>query len=147
MSETWVVIADSSQARLFSLEEPGGALQPLKGLCNPDSRLRESQLVTDQQPGQSFNSGGRGRHAMGEAVSPQEHEAMTFAKELADKLELARAQGRVDKLVIAAAPAFLGELRKKLSDQTARIVSEEIDKNLAQMSVAEIREHLLKDDS
>jgi protein required for attachment to host cells len=79
---------------------------------------------------------------MSESVSPKEHEAWKLCKELADEIEKARAQGRFDRLVLVAAPSFLGELRKTLSDQTMRLVVGDMDSNLASMDAANILEHL-----
>jgi protein required for attachment to host cells len=79
---------------------------------------------------------------MSESVSPKEHEAWKLCKELADEIETARVQERFDRLVLVAAPSFLGELRKTLSDPTARLVVAELDKNLAQMDTQDILQHL-----
>jgi protein required for attachment to host cells len=141
MAGTWIVVADSARARIFTPAAQGRALEQVQELLHPSSRAHERELTTDR-PGRSFDSDGPGRHAMSECVSPKEHEAWKLCKELADEIETARAQGRFDRLVLVAAPAFLGELRKTLSDQTARIVVEELDKNLAQMDTQDIVKHL-----
>ena len=141
MAGTWIVVADSARARIFKPAALGRALEQVQELLHPSSRAHERELTTDR-PGRSFDSEGPGRHAMSENVSPKEHEAWKLCKELADEIEKARAQGRFDRLVLVAAPSFLGELRKTLSDQTMRLVVGDMDSNLASMDAANILEHL-----
>jgi len=138
---TWIVVADSSRARIFTVDKPLGPLQELESLTHPQARLHEQDLTTDL-PGRSFDSGGEGRHAMSQNTSPKEQESLKFAKRIADHLEAARVDGQCDKLVIAAAPRFLGQLRQYLSTTTAALIEQEIAKNLTQHPVAEIRQLL-----
>ena len=86
-------------------------------LVHPESRQHEQELTSDL-PGRAFDSGGQGRHAMGTEISPKEQEAITFAKMVSDYLETARVQHSYEKLVLVAAPTFLGLLRKNLTDAT-----------------------------
>jgi protein required for attachment to host cells len=141
MSNTWVVVADSSRARIFAVDQPRGPLQELDILAHPEARLHEQELTTDL-PGRAFDSGGEGRHAMGQGVSPKEQEALRFAKRTADYLEAARVEGRFDKLILVAAPRFLGQLRQQFSPPAAAAIVQEIAKNLAQQPADEIRQHL-----
>jgi protein required for attachment to host cells len=141
MAKTWVVVADSARARIFALAKRGEALEEVDELLHPASRAHERELATDC-PGRAFDSEGPGRRAMSESISPRQHEAWKLRRELADAIETARAQDRFDRLVLVAGPSFLGELRKTLSDQTARLVVGELDKNLAQMDAQDILQHL-----
>lgn len=141
MSDTWIVVADSSRARLFSAESTDGVLVEMKDLAHPQSRLHESELGSDQ-PGRSFDSGGEGRHAMGKGVEPHEQEAIQFAREIGGYLQQQQAGGAFAKLAIIAAPAFLGHLRAEIGDKLKSCLFAEVDKNLVQHDVAEIRQHL-----
>ena len=142
MAGVWIVVADSARARIFApVVRHGLDLEQVTEILHPESRSHTRALTTDR-PGRTFDSEGPGRHGMSESVSPKEHEAWKLCKELADEIETARAQERFDRLVLVAAPAFLGELRKTLSDQSARLVVSELDKNLAQMNTQDILKHL-----
>ena len=55
---------------------------------------------------------------------------------------LAQPQPQIRSNLIVAAPAFLGTLRNQLSDQTRKLVSIEMDKNLTQQKADVIRGHL-----
>ena len=48
------------------------------------------------------------------------------------------------KLIIVAAPRFLGMLRKEIGKSVSDLVSLEIDKDLTKMEPQSIREHLLQ---
>ena len=142
MSQTWVVVADSSRARVFTVQTPRGPLQELESLVHPEGRLHEQDLTTDL-PGRAFDSSGDGgRHAMGQSVAPKEHEIQKFAKHVSERLEAARIEGKYDKLILVAAPKFLGQLRQNLSASAAALVFQEIAKNLSQHDAADIRRHL-----
>jgi len=141
MPRTWVVVADSARAEIFNVAEDGATLRRLKELSHPLARLHERDIVADA-PGRVLDREGIGRHAMSESVSPKEHEAWKLCNEVADEIETARAQGRFNRLVIVAAPAFLGGLRKRLSAPTARLVAGEINKDLSGLPPDEIRAHL-----
>ena len=67
---------------------------------------------------------------------------MAFAKRIADYLDDARKANKLAKLLLIVAPEFLGELRNNLSNETREKESFEIDKNLANHSVEDIRKHL-----
>jgi protein required for attachment to host cells len=141
MITTWVVVAESSRAKLFAWDKPSAPLRELEDLTHPESRLHEQELTTDL-PGRAFDSAGEGRHAMGQVVSPKQEEAVRFAKTIGDRLESGRVEGCFEKLILVAAPQFLGLLRDSLSDNTKKLVVKEINKNLVQHDAAEIRSRL-----
>ncbi len=136
MSETWVVVADSSKARFFLVDNRN--LVEKETLEHPEGRMHEQELTSDL-PGKAFDSGGQGRHAMGSSVEPKKQEMIKFVKNIVDHLELARAKSSLAKLYLIAPPAFLGELREQLSSPLKKIVQGEIDKNLVAQQPAEIR--------
>ena len=67
MKRRWVLVADKSKARIFTVEDPRGALLDETVLEHPEARYREQTLTSDRQ-GRSFDSKGQGRHAMGSPV-------------------------------------------------------------------------------
>ncbi|MDQ3775040.1 MAG: host attachment protein [Pseudomonadota bacterium] len=133
MANKWVVVAESTRARIFAFQQAGLAMQELEGLTHPASRAHERDL-----PGRSFDSFGSGRHAMEEEVSLKQQKAIVFAREISDRLELARTCGEFDQLTLVAAPAFLGLLRENLSAVTHKLIVRTIDKSLVQRNEAEI---------
>lgn len=141
MANTWIVLADGARARIFAVDQDEKAMAEIKEILHPESRSHERDLITDG-PGFAFDSAGPGRHPVSQNESPKKHEAMKLCKELAEAIELGRAKGQFGRLVIAAAPAFLGDLRKKLHPQTVRLVTDQLNKDLVHLKPDEIRKHL-----
>jgi protein required for attachment to host cells len=140
MSKHWVIVADKSKARIFSVADPRGALMDEVVLQHPQAREREQTLTSDR-PGRSFDSKGQGRHAMGTSVEPDQQETIRFAKQIADHVQAAHNEGRCDRLLLVAGPPLLGLLREPLNTLTGLRMSE-IEKNLGQYDAREIRKHL-----
>ena len=141
MSKPWIVVADQSKARIFTVDNPRGPLQEVEALEHPEGRERIQELTTDL-PGRAFDSSGvGGRHAMGTSVDPRQQEAIRFAKLIAEHVRSGCTQGRCDRLLLVAGPEFLGLLREHL-DTINGIDISEIGKNLGQYSSHEIRAHL-----
>lgn len=141
MPKTWVVVAESSRAKIFELDKRNLPLKELEGFAHTPSRVHEQQLTSDL-PGRSNDSHGHGSHKMGTHTSAKQHESQEFAKTIGNHLDSARCQGKFDKLIIMSSPAFLGQLRKQLSSETRKYVHSEIDKNLVRHNTSEIQEHL-----
>lgn len=138
--ETWVVIANSSIARVYKIVKLHD-LEEIKILEHPESRLHNLDLVTDK-PGRDFESFGVRRHAAEAKVMPKKQEFIVFAKVIADFLEEGRKQGEYNSLYIAANPSLLGLLRQALDQNTAKLLNGEIDKDMTQMPVHELKTHL-----
>ena len=141
MQPTWILVADSSRARIFSAETPSAPLKEINTLAHPAGRIHEQHLTSDL-PGHDSDSSGAGRHGYQDEVEPKEQEVIDFAKHIAKHLEQARSTNKFKQLLIVAAPAFLGTLRSQLTDQTRKTVSIELDKNLTQQKPEVIRTYL-----
>ena len=140
MSKHWVMVADKSKARIFTIADPRGALLDEVVLEHPQAREREQTLTSDR-PGRSYDSKGQGRHAMGTSVEPDQQETIRFARQIAEHVQAAHNEGRCDRLLLVAGPPLLGLLREPLNTLTGLRVSE-IEKNLGQYDAREIRKHL-----
>lgn len=140
MAQTWLIVADSARARFFERKSVS-ELSEFDVMVCPEGRSDEASLTSDR-PGRVYDSRGSGRHAMEPDHSVRDHEATAFAKRICDRLDEARLAGSVDKLVLVAAPRFLGHLRASLSKGTRGIVAHTIDKELTQASTEELVEHL-----
>jgi protein required for attachment to host cells len=141
MSATWVIVADASRARIFEKSGTSKEIHERETFSHPESRLHERDLTSDL-PGRAFDSEGAGRHAMGAKHDPKQNETLEFARQLAEHIEKARSEKRFGHLNIIAAPAMLGDLRDALSDETRKLVTTEIDKDLTQHSIEDIQQHL-----
>jgi protein required for attachment to host cells len=141
VSKLCVLVADSAVARIFTARGPDGPLNEVESLSHTASRLHERDLASDR-PGRTFDSVGGGRHAKELEVSPKEEEAVRFAEQLAERMHAGRTAGEFDRLMVVAAPRFLGLLREKLDPATRALVGFELDKDLTRHIPEEIRSHL-----
>lgn len=133
--------ADSSRARIMETRNPFGGLREIATNDHEQSRMHQQGLLTDA-PGRAFDRAGPGRHAMDREVTPKKQEAVVFARELARRLAEAESSGRYQRLVIVAAPRFLGHLRACLPDRVKRRVVTELPKDLVKQDVATLRQSL-----
>jgi protein required for attachment to host cells len=134
--KTWVVVADRSRARIFSVATPKGPLLEIESLVHPETRAHERDLTSDR-PGRSSD-----RHALGNANSARDQQAQEFAREIAERLEDGRVHGQFEKLILIAGPDPLGLLRKAMHAPLSKLVVQTIDKNVTQQGAAEIRKLL-----
>ncbi|WP_290647907.1 host attachment protein [Aquisalimonas sp.] len=142
MKSTWVVVANRARARFFSLSSPKGPLTEVQDLVHPEGRLHDQDINADR-PGRSFDTSGKGRHAMGKRHSPSEQEAIRFAHTVGDQLAKQHYEGAFERLVLTAPPHFLGLLRDALPAAVTESIVMEIDKDLAAVErTDEIRELL-----
>ncbi|WKE67006.1 host attachment protein [Gallaecimonas kandeliae] len=140
MKGTWVVVADSATARIFDVSDKG-ELQELETLAHPSSRLREKEISSDRS-GMVRSHGGNAVYSVDADPHGRDHEAEVFAKEIGDKLESFRQGKAYGRLLLVAAPRFLGQLRSALSPATSALVSLSLDKELTRLLPGQIAEHL-----
>jgi protein required for attachment to host cells len=138
---TWIVVADSSAARIFRAEEPDGALTELESIAHPEGRMLARELTSDL-PGRAFDSAGQGRHIVESQMGPRQQAALDFAHFLAKRLDKARVQREAERLALVSPPDFLGLMRKALTVETRRMVVLELDHNFVKLPVKELRERL-----
>ncbi|MCG8381928.1 MAG: host attachment protein [Gammaproteobacteria bacterium] len=145
MQKTWIIAAESSRARIFTVSSPSSPLEELETLAHPESRLHERNMVSDL-PGKHADKDGRqrgsGHHAFQEKIEPKDQELIYFAKWLADHLADAHNKGSYKRLIIVAAPAMLGALRQGLPERIQQKVILEVDKNVVTQSPEAIRKQL-----
>jgi len=141
MNSTWLIVADNSRARFFSMETRTGPIVETKSIVHTEARLKEQSMTSDAQ-GRGSAKGGEGIHAYQDKVSPKEQENINFARELSHELDKARKENKFKQFVLVAAPEFLGNLRDKMNKETKKLISFELAKNLSHLEAADIRKHL-----
>lgn len=138
MSKTWIVVAESSRAKIFEviLSKSKKTLKELKGFTHPVSRSHKQQLSGNQQK--------ESRHSQltTSLDTHKIHQRTEFARVIGHHLKSARNKGLFTKLIIMSPPKFLGDLRKKLGTAANKCVVSEIDKNLVQHTIQDIQAHM-----
>lgn len=138
---TWIVIADGNQAKVFEHDGPGKGLKPLKDLNFEQEPLRAQDIMADK-PGRSFTSAGpSSRSSIEPSSDPVAVRERKFVEKLADVLHEKQQEGKFDRLVIAAAPTALGDIRPALSDQVKDTILAEMPKDLTNIPMPKLAEH------
>ena len=141
MPTTWTLVADRTRARLFSSSRATEPLFELRDFLNPDGRELAQDLVTDRSsrmPGMV----GRARGALEARTSPGEHAAEVFAREICATLDRGLVDRACDRLVLIAAPEFLGLLHGCASKRVREAIAFELGKNLTSLAPEDIRPYL-----
>lgn len=136
---TWVLVADGAQAQVFEHGGPGKGLNPVKGLHFEQEPLRARDINSDR-PGRQMGRGPTAKSGM-EQSDPVQHREELFVKSVADQLETMHQQGRFQRLIIAAAPAALGDIRPALSDRVRKTIIAELPKDLTNVPQPQLDRH------
>jgi protein required for attachment to host cells len=140
MKLTWILVADSTRARIFTADTPASPLEEIEDFSHVEGRLHDREMTSDL-PGK-IKSAGAGGHTFEQPTDPKKHEAEAFAHRVTQYLEDAHNANRFEQLLIVASPAFLGLLRNHLPEQIKKLVCFELDKDITMQSAADIRQHL-----
>ena len=139
MPVTWILVANASLAKLYANLGPNKGLQLVKELIHPESRQKNSELVSDRS-GAMSGSGGGG--SMQPQTLPKQHEAKVFAQEIAQELYHGRTVNAFKRAIIVAPPAFMGMLNTVIDGPTAQLVSQRFEKDYTKCSEPELNERL-----
>lgn len=138
---TWIVIADGNAAKIFEHDGPGKGLTAIKDLQFEQEPLKASEIMADK-PGRAAGAGGAGARASMEYSSdPVAVRERKFVEKLAELLDEKRTEGKFDRLVIAAAPAALGDIRPALTDQVKETILAEMPKDLTNVPIPKLAAH------
>jgi protein required for attachment to host cells len=140
MKLTWIVVANNSLARFFTVETQSSPLTEIEALTHLENRLHDKDITSDF-PGKIKGEGAVG-HAFEQPTDPKKHEAEKFAHLVAKHLEAAHNEHKFEQLLLVAEPSFLGLLRNQLSEQLKKRVCFELDSNIATLNADDIRVHL-----
>lgn len=146
-----VVVADRAEVRFYDVEHAASNLQLVGQMTDPQAHLRDRDYKSDR-PGRVFDhapSGARrgavAHHGTGGERKPRKHEAELFARRVVDELERAQRQDCFDRLVLMAAPEFLGDLREVMPKSLSATITLEVRKDLVHQDERTIRSHLPAD--
>ncbi|MFM0199338.1 host attachment protein [Paraburkholderia fungorum] len=111
---TWLVVADGGRGRVFKAPGLTLDLQEIEDLIN--SEFTGTMLT--------------------------EKDRLKFAKRVSDYLEEGRLHQRYDRLRLAMESKFLGMVKANLTEQTRRLIFEQLSEDLSTLNTKEIEAHL-----
>lgn len=139
--KTWALIADGARARILDNSGPGHSWTGVEGLEFDSAHEATHDLVSDRE-GRSFSSHGQGRSAIQAHSDPHRDLKTKFALRLAGVLADGLERGAYERLIIAAAPVTLGDLREAISAKVRAAIVAEFPHDLTKVPNSEIAKHL-----
>ena len=143
MKTIWILVANQAEAQIYSSNRISGNLVLVDRLTHAEGAAHVRDLTSDA-PGRAYDRIGPARHSMEPDTGVKEEERRRFVKELVERLKTAHLQGRFDQLVLLAAPAVLGVIRKTLNGGLAKAVVKEIPKDVIGQDMDKIQTQLVR---
>ena len=141
MNTIWILVANQAEAQIYSANQLPGNLMLVNTLTHEEGAAHARDLTSDA-PGRVHDRMGSARHSMEPDTGVKEEERRRFVKEMVDRLKAAHLRGDFDQLVLLAAPAVLGIIRKTLTGELAKAVVKEIPKDVIGQGMDKIQAQL-----
>jgi len=143
MNMIWVLVANQAEAQIYSTDRIPGNLVLVGTLVHEEGAAHARDLTSDA-PGRAYDRAGPARHSMEPEIGVKEEERRKFVKEIVGRLQAAHLHRKFDQLVLLAAPAVLGVIRKTLNGDLARTVIKEIPKGVIGQGPDKIHAQLVR---
>lgn len=134
----WILAA--SREKVFIFERDG---RDLVLLCEMSHKPDVISEETNKARGRHVNpAGGGARHGMEPREAQMRHEDALFMGEVSGFLSTAFKQEKFERLVLAAAPKTLGEMRKVFPPDIAGCIYAELNKDLIHLDARALAEYM-----
>ena len=141
MHTSWVIVTDSTRARIFEKKGANEPLTEFEDLVDPSSFENQNEL--EHHTRGRFHDVGTGHsHTNDPSVSPLAHKNDLFAKSIALCLDKGRKDSKYHRLYLISSPHFLGTLRNKLGKEVNRLIENEWSEEISDYSAADIEQFL-----
>jgi protein required for attachment to host cells len=136
---TWVLIVDGRHARILEHAGPGKGLTQVDGMVF----LQQAQNDTDlaETTGELGKSVGVNRNQADKNSFVVEVREEQFVKSVAELVNQKCSEHAFDRLVVAAAPTALGDLRPQLSPAVKKACIAELPKDLTNVPTDQLQKH------
>ena len=142
-TRTWVLVADGKRARILKQNGTMSDLEAMAGASFENELHKTSDVRTDKA-GRVQESVGGAHHAVAARTDWHREEKHQFARTLAKYLDEAAERHDYDRLILVAAPRTLGDLREALGRHAQDRLAGELDKDLTEMTVADVGARLVQ---
>ena len=143
MNTIWILVANQAEAQIYSANRLPGGLTLIYTMRHEEGAAHARDLTSDG-PGRVHDRMGSARHSMEPDTGVKEEERRRFVKEMVDWLKAAHLKGEFDQLVLLAAPAVLGVIRKAVTGDLAKAVIKEIPKDVIGQDIDKIQAQLTR---
>jgi len=137
---TWLLVANGTEAKIYENTGPNKGLTALSEHGKEREALKTSEIVANDR-GRTFTSAGDGRSAMEQQTDPDDVEHQKFSREVAEHLNMAAQDKKFDRLIIAAPPQSLGEMRKHFNKHLEEKLEDDVPKDLTNIPTADLPDY------
>lgn len=137
---TWILVADGASAKVFEHNGPGKGLRVVTDLVFEQTPLKAGEIMADR-PGRSFSSVGSGRSAIEPSSDPVAVRERRFVENVAEALDRQHQQHAFERLIVAAAPTALGDLRPAFTKGVRDSIIAELPKDLTNLPTPQLESH------
>jgi len=142
MNTVWILVCDSSRARIFEAHDGEPAWRVVDVLGHAESRSKASELVSDHGGQRSSEGASTHHNALAPSSDPRDVEKGRFIHSLATKLDEAMRTRAFHRWVLVAPPHTLGMLKAELTRELEKHLLATIDKDLTHFDAPTLAERL-----
>ena len=135
------LIANATEARLFSRASDQEPLVPIASFDDAPGRRKAGELAADR-PGHGSSDHRPGGIAFEARVDPRRKRHLQFAHHLSEQVEEALASGGYGSLVLVASSPFLGEVKGALGHAARHALDHAIDLDLTSYGLTEVEQRI-----
>lgn len=140
MRKVWILVANSSDAKLYKAESIK-QLTEIRDFKHIESKMPAHELVSDR-PGRATSKNKAGVHMFADKTSQKVKEKNYFAEEIMTYLVGELNKGNFERLYVIAPANFLGALRSAADPHVSQLIHAEIDKDIPMATSNEILQYL-----
>lgn len=137
---TWIVLANSSSARIFAKKNGNHHLSLVKEMTHPESRKKARELVSDGSG--RYKAGTFATGVYSPRTEPKKVEAEHFALQLAEFLEQSHNSHDYQSLILIIPPPFQALVKEHLSSTVHQAVEETLSKDYHDYSQKDLEDVL-----
>jgi protein required for attachment to host cells len=131
---TWLLVADGEQAQLYAITHGTFSLRPVSGGHFTQKNMSQ-RMSTSRKPQKRPDIGNKRRHAMELHRKGHDRREISFVLSLSEYIGVAAREKRFNRLIIAAPPKAMSELRSALPDSATAKVAVEITHEWAHLTL------------
>ena len=141
MKRVWILLANAEKATIYTASERDYHFNLVKKLSHAESRLKNSNLVSDA-PGRFQKGESEIGSRFEDAVNHKVLEITRFAKEICKTLESGRTSNAYESIIVIAEPRFFGLINKNATKYVRNLIKYHHPKDYTHYSENKLKEEL-----
>lgn len=139
--KTWLLVVDGAKAQVYDV-----AAETCRLKAVPDGTFKQanapSHALASDRPGRGSHAGSQRRHAIAKRSDPHNKAETNFVKDVAKHINGAARLKQFDRLIVAAPPKAMSELRAVVNAIVKRKIALEITHEWTKLGVRDMADRL-----